>query len=47
MYRVYYMNQFLKSFHTRDSALDWRMKHAYQHGRSLDDYEVLDRSDAL
>lgn len=47
MYRVYYMNQFLKAFPNRDAALDWRMFHAFEHNRSLDDYEILDGSDFL
>lgn len=47
MYRVFYMNQFLKAFPTRDAALDFRLAHANRHGRSLDDYEILDRSDYL
>jgi len=46
MYKVYYLNQFLKSFATRDAALDWRIKDANKRGVSLDDYEILDRSDA-
>lgn len=47
MYRVFYMNQFLTAFPFRDPALDFVIKHANRHGRSLDDYEILDRSDYL
>ena len=47
MYRVYYMNRFLKAFPTRDAALDFRMKDANKRGVSMDDYEILDRSDFL
>ncbi len=47
MYRVYYMNLFLKSFPTRDAALEWRMKDANKNSRSMDDYEILDGSDFL
>ena len=47
MYRVYYMNQFVKSFPTRDAALDFRIKDANKRGVSMDDYEILDRSDYL
>jgi hypothetical protein len=44
-YRVYYMNNFLKAFPTRDEALNFRWRHANQHGRPMDDYEILDGSD--
>ena len=40
MYRVYYLNQFVKSFTTRDKAADYvysKQDHA--------DYEILDGSD--
>ena len=47
MYRVFYMNQFIKAFHTRDAAMDFVIKNANHHQRSMDDYEILDRSDFL
>lgn len=47
MYKVYYMNRFVKAFPTRDSALEWRMKDANSKCRPMDDYEILDRSDSL
>ena len=47
MYRVFYMNQFLKAFPNRDAAMDFVIKHANTHQRSMDDYEILDRSDYL
>lgn len=47
MYRVFYMNQFLKAFPNRDAALDFVIKHSNYHWRSMDDYEILDRSDYL
>jgi hypothetical protein len=47
MYRVFYMNRFVKAFATRDEALEWRMKDANKRGVSMDDYEILDRSDSL
>lgn len=45
MYRVYYMNQHLKTYTNRDAALDFVIAHANKHQRSMDDYEILDRSD--
>lgn len=45
MYRVYYLNNFLMGFHTRDEALDWVLKHSFQHNRPMGDYEILDSSD--
>lgn len=47
MYRVYYMNQFIKAFPNRDAALDFVLKHSNQHSRAYDDYEILDGSDFL
>ena len=47
MYRVYYMNQFVKAFLYRDEALDFVIKHSNQKRRSMDDYEILDGSDFL
>lgn len=47
MYKVYYMNQFLKAFPTRDAALDYRIHHANMNRRPYDDYEILDGSDFL
>lgn len=46
MYRVYYMNQFWAEFDTRDEAVEWMMRDANNRSLSLDDYEILDRSDA-
>lgn len=45
MYKVYYMNVYLRSFRTRDEALDWRLVDANRRGVSIGDYEILDRSD--
>jgi hypothetical protein len=40
MYRVYYLNQFVKSFTTRDNAID------YVYSKTdHEDYEILDGSD--
>ena len=47
MYRVFYMNQFLRAFPNRDAALDFVLKHSNQHMRAYDDYEILDGSDFL
>lgn len=47
MYKVYYMNIFQLAFTTRDEALMWRMLDANKRKRSMDDYEILDGSDAL
>jgi hypothetical protein len=45
MYRVFYMNQFIKAFPYRDAAIDWVLDHANNHMRGIDDYEILDGSD--
>jgi hypothetical protein len=40
MYRVYYLNRFVKSFTTRDKAID------YVYSKTdHEDYEILDGSD--
>lgn len=39
------MNVLVKTFATRDEALDFRIKDASKFGRALDDYEILDDSD--
>jgi hypothetical protein len=41
------MNQFQIEFSNRDRALEYIMRDANIHLRSLDDYEILDRSDYL
>jgi hypothetical protein len=42
MYRVYHLNNFVKSFATREAAL------AFVYSKSdHEDYEILDRSDFL
>lgn len=46
MYRVYYMNVFQVAFRNRDTAMEYIMRDANLHSRSLGDYEILDRSDA-
>ena len=45
MYRVYYMNNYKRSFHTRDAALDYIM--ASPEWMAHEDFEILDRSDDL
>jgi hypothetical protein len=40
MYRVYYLNKFVKAFTTRDAASDY----VYSK-QNYADYEILDRSD--
>lgn len=40
MYRVYYLNCFVKSFSSRDAALE------FVYSKSVpEDYEILDKSD--
>lgn len=46
-YRVYYMNVYQTTFANRDVALEFIMRDANMMGRSLTDYEILDRSDSL
>lgn len=47
MYRVYYMNQFIKAFPERDNALAFVLRDMFEKSRAYDDYEILDRSDYL
>lgn len=49
MYRVYYMNQFRKSFPTRDAAMEWIYATVEKAGGryAVEDYEILDGSDFL
>ena len=42
MYRVYHLNVFVKSFRTRDAALDFVYSKP-----DHEDYEILDGSDAI
>lgn len=44
MYRVYYMNNYKRSFHTRDGALDYIESSPDWMARA--DFEILDGSDA-
>jgi len=48
MYRVYYMNNYKRSFHTRDSAVEWILATVEKAGGryAYEDYEILDGSDA-
>lgn len=45
MYKVYYMNVYVRSFRTRDLALDFVLKDSNAKARAYGDYEILDRSD--
>lgn len=41
-YRVFYLNQYQRSFSTRDAALDYVLANG-----GPDDFEILDKSDYL
>ena len=43
MYRLYHLNRFVRSFATRDDALDWRVANVPRN--LFEDYEILDGSD--
>lgn len=49
MFKVYYMNQYRKSFVTRDLAVDWILETIERAGGryAYEDYEILDGSDFL
>ena len=44
MYRVYYMNNYKRSFHTRDEAMNYIV--ASPEWMAQADFEILDGSDA-
>jgi hypothetical protein len=46
-YKVYYLNNFLMPFRTREHAMDYIMHKVSQKCGSIEDYEILDRSDEL
>ncbi len=46
MYRVYYLNTQVRTFSTRDQALDYIVAEVDK-GKEFGDYEILDRSDSL
>lgn len=48
MYRVYHMNNYIKSFTNRDLAVTFIMKQTMRHDYDYhyEDFEILDGSDA-
>jgi hypothetical protein len=44
-YTIYFMNNRLISFQSRDKAIAWVYAHAKDHKQSVEDYEILDASD--
>jgi hypothetical protein len=46
-YKVYHLNQYLRSFFERDAALDYVVTLVAEGEGYIEDYEILDRSDFL
>lgn len=48
-YRVYHMNRYVKSFPTRDAALDFIVKQSNREDNYYfaEDFEILDASDFI
>ncbi len=45
-YRLYYLMEYLGEFPTRDAAMSEAVSLSEERGMSLEDFEVLDKSDA-
>lgn len=46
MYRIYHLNREVKTFTTRDAALDWIVDQVESNPRTdFGDYEILDNAD--